>query len=153
MKQTPIARIIAVVGFFAAAALILVGRFYGSMSPIRPIDAISMMLVAVVCGVGWWLVRKNVSQGRVGMDRSQLNPLTAAGWLVLGRAAAYTGAVVGGVYLGIAIHVLPRMSSLVAAHDDAAGVVVCTLAGLAASAAGLALERACTVPPGADGVG
>ncbi|APT85496.1 DUF3180 domain-containing protein [Corynebacterium aquilae] len=151
MKKTPPARIIALTLFFAAASLILTFRFYGSMPHIPPSVAVTLWGLTAACGFGTWVVRKNISRGHIGLDRSQLNPLSAVNWLILGTASAYTGGIVGGIYLGIAAYVLPRTTTLMAAADDAPGVIVSALGGIALAAAGLILERACAVPPGSDG--
>ncbi|PRQ11537.1 DUF3180 domain-containing protein [Corynebacterium sp. 13CS0277] len=155
LRTTPVVRVLFLYAFFAAAALILTWRFYGSIPHIRVTDAVPLLCVAVACALGTWVVRKNIRTSRIGLDRSQLNPLTAAAWLVLGTASAHMGAIVGGVYSGIAAWVLPQVGTLAAAHDDAPGVALCALAGVAAAVAGVVLERSCAVPPGADkgGVG
>ena len=85
------------------------------------------------------------------MDRSQINPVTAAQWLVVGKASAWTGAIVSGVYAGIASFVVPRSGELVAASDDLPGVLASLSGAVALCVAGVVLERHCVAPPPPDG--
>lgn len=153
MKRTSIGALISAGVFVAAAAAILTTRFYGSMLAIPATVSITLWVMAVVCGVLTWKVRsaKEEDAHGIGLDNSQLNPMTILQFMLVGRASAWTGAIVGGAYVGIAVYVIPRASELVAASNDLVGVVSSALGGLAMSVAGVVLERHCEVPPPTEG--
>lgn len=152
MTRTSISALVGVALFVAAAAAILTTRFYGSMLAIPATVSISLWAMAVVCGVLTLKVRgaKDDEHG-IGLDNSQLNPMTIAQFLLVGKASAWTGAIVGGAYAGMAVYVVPRAGELVAASGDLAGVVSSALGGVAMCVAGVVLERHCEVPPPTDG--
>ena len=102
--------------------------------------------MALVCVVLGRRVANSRDDHGIGMDRSQLDPLTAARYLVFGQAAAWTGAILGGGYAGIASYVIPKASELVAAREDLPVVVAAAVGGVALAAAGVYLERACQNP-------
>lgn len=151
MQKTSIAGLIAAGGFTAAVAAILTWRFYGSMTTIPVTVSVTLWVLAFVCVVLAWRVRDRKEDGGIGQDRSQLSPVTAAQFLVVGKAAAWTGAIIGGAYVGLATYILPRADDLIAASDDLPGVLASALGGIAASVAGVYLERHCETPPPADG--
>lgn len=153
MQRTPITGLIAAGGFAAAVAAILTWRFYGSMMTVPVTVSIFLWAMAAVCVYLAWKVRDQVAGGRIGQDRSQLNPLTAALFLVTGKASAWTGAIMGGVYVGIGSFILPRFGELSAASDDLPGVAASAVGGIALAAAGVYLERHCETPPPAEGEG
>ncbi|MCK7643363.1 DUF3180 domain-containing protein [Corynebacterium sp. CCM 8835] len=151
MRATQIPLLVATALFCAGAAAILTWRFYVNFIPISVTASATLWLMAGLCGVLAWRVRVHLDKGRIGLDRSQLNPITVAQWLVIGKASAWTGSVVGGAYLGMSVYVVPRSGTLVAASDDLPGVLVSFLGGLAMAVAGVILERSCEVPPPSDG--
>lgn len=151
MGRTSISGLIAAGGFAAAVLAIITWTFYGSMIAIPVTVSVTLWVMAIVCVVLAWKVRERLEDGRIGQDRSQLNPVTAAQFLVIGKASAWTGAVVGGAYIGIGSYVIPRVDELIAAGDDLPGVLASALGGIALSVAGLYLERHCETPPPADG--
>ncbi|SDR69515.1 DUF3180 domain-containing protein [Corynebacterium timonense] len=151
MTRTPIAGLVAVAGFCAAAAFILVRRFYGALSGVELLWSMPLWIVAAVCLFAAAMVKKRREEGKVGLDRSQLNPMMAANFMLLGKASAWAGAICGGVFAGLAVYVLPRAGSLAAAETDLPGVLSGALGGLALAVAGVVLERACEVSPPGDG--
>lgn len=151
MQRTSTAMLIAVGGFIAAVSAILTWRFYGSMSTIPVAISISLWVMAVMCVFAGIKVRGRMEDGLIGQDRSQMNPLTIAQLMLVGRAGAWTGAIVGGIYVGISSHVIPRVGDLVAASEDLPGALASALGGIALAAAGLYLERSCEVPPPQSG--
>lgn len=150
MKKTNIAVLVAIGGFFAAATLILVHGFYGILGPVPISVAIALWTMATLCVILGIVVKDRVEENRVGLDRTQLNPLRAWQYMVFGKTCAFMGAIFGGVYVGFSIYVLPRMSTLVAAEADAPRVAAAALGGIALAVAGLWLENACSVPPPTD---
>ncbi|EEI26029.1 MULTISPECIES: DUF3180 domain-containing protein [Corynebacterium] len=152
MNLTDIRALIATGGFFAAAAAILTWRFYGAIGGFSAAASVTLWAIAALCGYLGWRVRRAMKDDNIGQDRSQLNPVTAAQWLVIGKTSAWTGGIVGGAYVGVLIVLLFNLH-LASAVDDLPGVIVSTLGGLAASAAGLYLERGCHIPPASSAEG
>lgn len=79
------------------------------------------------------------------------DPLGTARMAVLGKASAYVGPLVGGLYLGYLLVLLPGLSG----PDQERRALICAFAVVAAvllSAAGLLLERFCRVDRGPDDI-
>ena len=153
MKRTPYEGLIAVAGFFAAAAVILVRRFYGLLESLDMVVPLSLWVMAAIAGWLAWVVRKRRQEGKVGLDRSQLNPVQAANFMVFGKACAWAGAVSGGVYAGTLSYVLTKLKVLAAAPGDVPPLVAGSLGGLALCVAGIVLEKMCEVSPPNEGQG
>lgn len=151
MKRTPLWQLIGTGVFIALASLILTWGFYGRMAGIPVAVSLTLWVMAGVCCYLAFKVRSRLAEGRIGQDRSQLNPVTAAQFLIIGKASAWTGAVVGGGYVGMALYIFPQAGILAAAADDLPGVIASATGGLALSVAGLYLEKVCHVPPPPDG--
>ncbi len=151
MKPTPLAGLVGVGGFFAAATLIVVQQFYASMVAVPTSVAVTLWALAVLCGLLAWSVRGKIADNRIGFDRSQLEPTWVANYLIIAKASAWTGAIFTGVYVGIGVYVIPRYTTLVAAADDTPGVVAAVVGGIALISTALWLERNCTAPPPPDG--
>lgn len=77
------------------------------------------------------------------------DPLHAARMVVLAKACAHGGALLGGGYAGLALGLLLRSSSD-ARRADAAVAGSAALAALAVLGVGLFLEHVCRVPPPDD---
>ncbi len=119
----------------------------GGSSPLHipltaPIACVALGLVSL------WLAYA-VKQYLAGR-RPALDPIRAARTVVLAQAAAYTGALLGGAFLGYAISVaadwghLPRREAAIAAGIAALGAIVLLVCGWVA-------ERWCRIdPPEAD---
>lgn len=151
MTRTNVTALVGAAGFFAAAALILVRRFYGAWQTISPLWSLPLWAVAALCVFLAVMVRRRRKEGRVGLDRSQINPMMMANFMVVGKASAWSGAILGGVFLGLVVWVLPRLGTLTAAQADAPGVISGALGGAALAVAGVVLERSCEVSPPAEG--
>lgn len=151
MKRTPIDGLIFAAGFCAAAALILVRRFYGALESLNMVVPLSLWAIAAVAGWLAWVVKKRREDGQVGLDRTQLNPMMAANFMVFGKACAWAGAVCGGFYLGALVYVVPKLGVLAAASADLPPLVAGALGGVVLSVAGLVLEKMCEVSPPGDG--
>jgi len=108
-----------------------------------PVAALWALVAAVLFAAAWR------THDQLNRKNRYVEPLTAVRLLVFGKAAAVVTPLVGGFYLGIAVwrvtlgpaHVFdaPTLTQL-------GGV----LALFAAAVAGLALQRACRLPPGDD---
>ncbi|MCZ9294397.1 DUF3180 domain-containing protein [Corynebacterium meitnerae] len=151
MTRTNTAELVAVAGFFAAAAVILVRRFYGAWQTVSPVWSLPLWGFALLCVFLTVMVRRRREEGRVGLDRSQMNPMMVANFMVVGKAAAWAGAIIGGWFLGVAVWVIPRVNVLAAAEADLPGVIAGTLGGVALAVAGVVLERSCEVSPPTEG--
>lgn len=151
MTRTNVTALVGAAGFFAAAALILVRRFYGAWQTVSPLWSLPLWAVAALCLFLTVMVRRRREEGRVGLDRSQINPMMMANFMVIGKASAWSGAILGGWFLGMAVWVLPRVGMLTAAEADLPGVVAGTLGGVALAVSGVILERSCEVSPPAEG--
>lgn len=151
MKPTSVTALVGTWGLFAAATLIIVQQFYSMMAAVPASVAITLWAMAALCVLLAWTVRGKISDNRIGFDRSQLEPTKVAYYLVIGKTSAWTGAIFAGIYTGMGVYVIPRMSFLLSAGDDGPRVIAAGLGGLALSAAGLWLERSCTAPPPQDG--
>ncbi|MFP7366226.1 DUF3180 domain-containing protein [Corynebacterium callunae] len=151
MQKTSLGWLLATGGFCAAVAAILTWRFYGAMSTIPMKVSITLWVLAIICGWAAVRVQGKVDEGMVGQDASQMNPLTIAYLAMLGRASAWGGAIVGGIYVGMASFVIPRVGELSAAQADMPGVLASALGGIALAGAGLYLERSCQAPPPQSG--
>lgn len=151
MTRTNTAELVAVAGFFAAAAVILVRRFYGAWQTVSPVWSLPLWGFALLCVFLIVMVRRRREEGRVGLDRSQMNPMMVANFMVVGKAAAWAGAIIGGWFLGVAVWVIPRVNVLAAAEADLPGVIAGTLGGVALAVAGVVLERSCEVSPPTEG--
>lgn len=137
----------------AAATFILVRRFYGAMTMIGMTPSLPLWIVAAVCLFTAYMIKKRRAEGKVGLDRSQLNPMMVANFLLLGKAGAWAGALSAGVFSGLLVYIAPRLEVLAAAQGDLPGTVSGVLGGLALAVAGIVLERACEVSPPTEGQG
>ncbi len=155
MKRTSIKSLLAAGAFVLAAAAIVTPTLYGRMYSIPASVSVTLWLMTVVCLVLAWKVRAAKRDGArgIGLDNSQLNPLTVANFMLVGKASAWTGTLVGAAYAGVGTYVVRHFSDLVAASEDAWGVAACVLGGLAMAAAGVFLERQAEVPPPPDAAG
>ena len=151
MKKTPLGGLAATGVFVALFAAIFTSRFYHLPGPVPPVVPAVFVGVAVICGYLGVKVKSRREEGRIGLDRSQLNPVTAAQFLVVGKAAAWTGAIVGGYYAGRAAYQLAQASWLASAADELPGVAAAAATAIAMAGAGIYLERACEVPPPTEG--
>ncbi|MEX3504584.1 DUF3180 domain-containing protein [Corynebacterium sp. LK2510] len=151
MTRTSTAELVLVAGFMAAAAFILVRRFYGMLTAVDATLSLPLWVTAAVCAFCAHMVRTRRKEGKVGLDRSQLNPMMAANLMVLGKASAWSGAICGGIFTGLAVYVAPRAADLAAAEADLPGVIAGALGGVALAVAGVVLERSCEVSPPGEG--
>ena len=150
MQRTNIGALVGVFVFIAAAMGIITWRFYGYFPPLPSLAAITIWLLALVCVALIIIVRRNMAEGTIGLDRSQLHPMTVARMMVVGKASAWTGAILGGLYAGIATYVIPNADTLVAADAESPTVIAAVIGSVALSVAGVVLERNCETPPPPD---
>lgn len=102
-----------------------------------------VVLLAVVVLVTVIALRSRLRAGR------RPDPLGMARMVVLGKASAHVGPIVGGFYLGYLLLLVPRLE-VVDRRERALLCLGALLACVLLSAAGLLLERTCRVRGGDD---
>jgi hypothetical protein len=98
----------------------------------------ALWLVALVIGTTWWQTRAAVQ-----VRRERLEPHRAVNRLVLARAGALVGALVGGGYAGYALSWVGDPAELATQRIVRSGIAV--LAAITIVVFSLLLERACRV--------
>lgn len=150
MQRTSIGALVALFAFLTAAMAMVTWRFYGSFPPLPAAGAATIWVLALVCVVCIFIVRRNLAEGWIGLDRSQLDPITVARMMVVGKASAWTGTILGGLYAGIGVYVVPRVNELIAAEAETPIVLTGLLGSIVLAGAGVVLERNCETPPPPD---
>nr|WP_120491746.1 DUF3180 domain-containing protein [Corynebacterium lactis] len=146
MKPTSPLTLIAVAIVLASASWIVLDRFFAELGPRSWWDLGFLWLLSAVCVAAARWIKKVLSDGRVGQDRSQVHPLTLSRWCVVGSASAWLGAIFAGLYLGGVVWAIPSWSDLAAAESDGPIMVVGFFSGVLLAAAGLWLEKVCQLP-------
>jgi MFS family permease len=121
----------------------LAERMNGSAPIVTLAQPLALLLVAAILGVTAWSTWRTVH-----VRRDRLEPHQAVNRLVLARACAYAGALVGGGYLGYAIIWIGDKDQLADQRAWRSGLGA--VAGLAIVITALLLERACRVPSKPD---
>lgn len=85
-------------------------------------------------------------RSRLARPEKRPHPLSMARMAVLGKASAHVGPIVGGLYAGYLLVLLPDLE-FDSRRDRAILCLVALAASVALSIGGLLLERACRVPP------
>lgn len=148
VSLTPISSLLVAVLATALVVGVAAVLFYGDFPPARGRNSVALWIIAASAAVMAVAVRRRITEGEVGQDRSQMSPTFIAGAAMFGKACAWLGAFMGGAYLGLSGYVLFQYSALIAAQEDAPGAVICVAAGASVAVAGVVLERCCLVPPG-----
>lgn len=99
---------------------------------------LTLIVIAVILGITAWSTWRSVH-----VRRERLDPHQAVNRLVLGRACALVGALVGAGYLGYALSWLGIDTDL--ATQRLLRSVVAGIAGVVIATMGLLLERACRI--------
>jgi len=126
-----------------AVGAVLVAAVYGDLPPLPRYAPVTLVLLAVVELLMARVVRERV-QGRARRGARALHPVQVARAAALAKASSPCGALLVGVYAGLAVRLLPSDAGKV--RSDAAVSVVTGLAALGLVAAALLLERACRTP-------
>jgi hypothetical protein len=147
MRRTRWTVLVAVAVVVAALATLalraLDGRGWVAQAPSLLAVAVMVGLAVLVTRMGW-----NVRQFARG-KRPGLDPVVAGRTVALATAAAYTGALLTGWYLGNVGAIADRLSHA-PMRQVALGAGLAALAGVALAVAGLLAERWCEVPPDDD---
>ncbi|MDQ1627929.1 MAG: hypothetical protein QOI54_1673 [Actinomycetota bacterium] len=88
-------------------------------------------------------------RSRLRSDDRRPHPLAVARMAVLGKASAHVGPIVGGLYAGYALVLLPSLD-FSSRRERAVLAGLAVLAALLLTGAGLLLERLCRVRGGTD---
>lgn len=146
MRATKISTLLGV-GLVGLPAGWLFGRLVKALTGALPSVPWVLVIVLVVMAV-LLLLGARVARGWIDERRydTRVDALVVARLLALGKAASVFGAIVAGVYVGIAGVVLNQLSGTVA-RDRALLAVAVALASIAVAVAGFRLELACRVPP------
>jgi hypothetical protein len=127
----------------ALVGALVVRQWYGSMPRLQWFVPLSLGVLAVAETISGFQLRARIRR-RPGLE--PVDPLVAARQLALAKASALVGAVMLGVWAGLLLYLLPRLSTLAAAGADAATAWV----GIGCSAllvgGALWLEYCCRTP-------
>jgi hypothetical protein len=131
----------------SAISYVALDMWTGSGGPAPPLPwaaaAGTAALILVLIWAGW-----PVRRWQHGERDRVIDPLVAARTAVLGKAAAYGGAVLAGWYAAQALVILPDLIG--ARRERFAVAVVAAVAAVLLSAAGFVVQHWCRVPPGDD---
>ncbi|HEX6233958.1 MAG TPA: DUF3180 domain-containing protein [Jiangellaceae bacterium] len=146
MRATKISTLLGV-GLAGLPAGWLFGRLVKASTGALPSVPWVLVIVLVVMAV-LLLLGARVARGWIDERRydTRVDALVVARLLALGKAASVFGAIVAGVYFGIAGVAVNQLSGTVA-RDRALLAVAVALASIAVAVAGFRLELACRVPP------
>lgn len=86
---------------------------------------------------------------RVHRKQRRVDGLTAVRLLALAKASALVGALVAGIYAGVAVHFVPAFDTPDGRERVVRGIIT-AVAALVVVVGGLLLERACKVPKSPD---
>jgi hypothetical protein len=144
MRRTPIGSLIAVlvavavVGWLALRAL----EARSVYLPVVPwvVDVAILGLAGLVFWSGWAV--RSYQKGK----RPSLDGLRAARTLVLAKAAALTGALLGGWYLAQVLVVLGDLA-IESRRDRAVAAGIAVLCSVVLAVVGLVVEKFCELPP------
>ena len=138
-------RIVSLLALFAAVAAVAWGALSlvedrgGVLPPLSWSAPAGLLALGVVV-----LVTALALRSRLRRDDKRPHPLSMAQMAVLGKASAHVGPIVGGLYGGYALILLPTLD-IGDRRDRALLAGGAVLAALVLTAAGLFLERTCRV--------
>ena len=135
----------ALFGGLTAWLIVVVARALGTSPPLVPWTApVAVILIGLGVGVLAWQTYQRIHRLRLRMD-----PQRAVSFLVLGKASALGGGLVGGGYLVYALMFLARIDGE-SPRERVILSLIAVVGGAGLTVAGLLLERACKVPKGKD---
>jgi hypothetical protein len=128
-------------GGLAGWLVVVVADALDVVAPQVPWTApLGVVLIAAMVGVLAWTTHQ-----RIQVRRERVEPHRAVAFLVLGKASALGGAMVGAGYLVFALMFVARWEAD-APRERVIRAGIAVLAGIALAVAGLFLERSCRVP-------
>jgi len=133
----------AVAAVTAVLAWLALRQWYGDLPELRWFVPLSLALLAFAEAVTASQLRARIR----GVPGSRpVQPLVAARSLALAKASALVGAAMVGVWAGLLLHTVPRLSYLAAAGDDTRIGVLGVVASASLVGAALWLEYCCRTP-------
>ncbi|MCE3552677.1 DUF3180 domain-containing protein [Pseudonocardia sp. RS11V-5] len=147
MKATrPRDLLVAFVGAGIVAHLI-VSLTYGTLPSFPAPAGITLGVLGLAEAVAGWILKGRVERRR---GSRPVEPLVAARAVLVAQASAVGGALVGGLWAGLLVYVLPRASTITAAASDTTAAVVGLVSALVLVGGALWLERCCRTPDDPD---
>lgn len=144
MRRTPVRTLIAVLVAVAVVGWLVLRALEsrGVYLPVVPwlVDVAILALAGVVFWMGWAV--RAYQKGK----RPSLDGIRAARTLVLAKAAALTGALLGGWYLAQVLVVLGDLA-IEPRRDRAVAAGIAVLCSVVLAAIGLLVEKFCELPP------
>lgn len=144
MRRTPIGSLVAVLVVVAVVGWLVLRALeaHSVYLPVVPwlVDVAILGLAGAVFWSGWTV--RSYQKGR----RPSLDGLRAARTLVLAKAAALTGALLGGWYLAQVLVVLGDLA-IEPRRDRAVAAGIATLCSVVLAVVGLIVEKFCELPP------
>jgi hypothetical protein len=130
----------------AVVGYMLIVLTYRWFPPINVWTGVSLLAVAIA-EAGWgFYVRAKINDGEIGDAPGWLHPLAVARSVLIAKASAWVGALVGGWWVGVLVYLLPRRSTMKVAGEDTAGATVAAVCALALVIAALWLQHCCKSP-------
>jgi hypothetical protein len=124
-----------------------VRQWYGDIPKLRWFVPLSLALLAIAEAIAASQLRARIR--RVPGARP-VHPIAAARSLALAKASAQVGAAMVGVWAGLLVYTVPRLSDLAAAGDDTRVGIVGIIASASLVGAALWLEYCCRTPKPPD---
>jgi hypothetical protein len=149
MKPTSVTSLVAIfIGLTSATwgVLDLIENRGGVLPPIGRTAPAGLFALALVVLIAALSVRTRLRSDDV---RRRPHPLAMARMVVLGKASAHLGPIVGGLYAGYALVLLPDID-IGNRRDRAIIAALAVLSAALLTVAGLLLERFCRVRGGTD---
>ena len=91
MTSTKPTYLVATALIVGLGAFMLIWRFYGSIPGFNLTLPVILIVLAVICTIAGFIIRKRIADNEVGQDRSQIHPLTIARCFVMGTSTAWFG--------------------------------------------------------------
>jgi hypothetical protein len=128
-------------------AHLIVSLTYGSLPSFPAPAGATLGVLGLAEAVAGWILKGRVER-RAGSR--PVEPLVAARAVLVAQASAVGGALVGGLWAGLLVYVLPRASTVTAAASDTTAAVIGLLCALVLVGGALWLERCCRTPDDPD---
>jgi hypothetical protein len=128
-------------------AHLIVSLTYGTLPSFPAPAGATLGVLGIAEAVAGWILKGRVER-RPGSR--PVEPLVAARAVLVAQASAVGGALVGGLWAGLLVYVLPRASTVTAAASDTVAAVVGLVCALVLVGGALWLERCCRTPDDPD---
>ncbi|AHH93743.1 DUF3180 domain-containing protein [Kutzneria viridogrisea] len=139
MKFTRIRDLVAVAIIAGVLAWVGLRSLYSVLPTLPKLAAITFGVLAVVEAIFAWQLRARIAEGKV-------QPLTAARAVALAKASSLVGALMFGVWGGVAAYLLPQAATVTAAANDSVTAVIGLIGSAMLVGAALWLEQCCRTP-------